>query len=291
MENIASPTPGIDSIAHWPGLCSNAFLPSGVTTRKVLTSGVSMRISVTTPIDGDQRIFQFSHCAFSSQRFHHLDDVHLRSGIWRRSGRSPRSRTCPSLFVGIVHQLVHKPLAEPLQLRQARLPGGHFGEVGIHARVPAAEALHAVAGVEVLDVVALAGGADEGAGAAAEAGFRTALPTAGSLKNASVLPAAERVRTTGLPAAAAAMPCADLRLLRGLRLHRPPVRSAMRRESSSAAPFVGFRVQIQRVVGFPAGDVAGRRRPASMPNVPQKQVSAGRVQAMETITPCSRRFW
>ena len=41
MENIASPTPGMESIAHWPGMCSKAFFPSGVTTRKVLTSGVS----------------------------------------------------------------------------------------------------------------------------------------------------------------------------------------------------------------------------------------------------------
>ena len=52
IENIASPTPGTDSMAHCPGIWSNAFLPSGVTTRKVLTSGVSMRISVTTPIIG-----------------------------------------------------------------------------------------------------------------------------------------------------------------------------------------------------------------------------------------------
>ena len=33
-----------DSIAHCPGRCSNAFFPSGVTTRKVLTSGVSILI-------------------------------------------------------------------------------------------------------------------------------------------------------------------------------------------------------------------------------------------------------
>ena len=52
MENIASPTPGMDSIAHCPGMWENGFLPSGDTTRKVFTSGVSMRISVTTPIFG-----------------------------------------------------------------------------------------------------------------------------------------------------------------------------------------------------------------------------------------------
>ena len=52
MENMASPTPGMESMAHCPGLCSKAFFPLGVTTRKVFTSGVSMRISVTTPIWG-----------------------------------------------------------------------------------------------------------------------------------------------------------------------------------------------------------------------------------------------
>ena len=52
MENSASPTPGIESIAHWPGMCSKGFLPSSPTTRKVLTSGVSTRIFVTTPIIG-----------------------------------------------------------------------------------------------------------------------------------------------------------------------------------------------------------------------------------------------
>ena len=52
MENRASPTPGMDSMAHWPGMCSKGFFPSRPTTRKVLTSGVSTRISVTTPSFG-----------------------------------------------------------------------------------------------------------------------------------------------------------------------------------------------------------------------------------------------
>ena len=52
MENIASPTPGMDSMAHWPGMCSKHLPPSGFSTRKVLMSGVSRRISVTTPIIG-----------------------------------------------------------------------------------------------------------------------------------------------------------------------------------------------------------------------------------------------
>jgi len=64
---------------------------------------------------------------------------------------------------------VHEPLAEPLELGGPGLAGGHLREIGIHAAVPAAEALDLRAGVELLDVVALAGRADERAGAATEA--------------------------------------------------------------------------------------------------------------------------
>ena len=46
----------------------------------------------------------------------------------------------------------------------------HFGKLGIHARIPASVTDNAVSGVEVLYVIALAGGADEGAGATSEAG-------------------------------------------------------------------------------------------------------------------------
>jgi hypothetical protein len=48
MENSASPTPGMDSMAHWPGMWRKGFFPSVPTTRKVFTSGVSRRTSVTT---------------------------------------------------------------------------------------------------------------------------------------------------------------------------------------------------------------------------------------------------
>ena len=52
MENIPSLTPGAHSMAHWPGICSKSFPPSGAFTRKVLTSGVSSRMSVITPTCG-----------------------------------------------------------------------------------------------------------------------------------------------------------------------------------------------------------------------------------------------
>ena len=37
----SSLTPGAQTIAHCPGICSNNFPPSGAFTRNVLTSGVS----------------------------------------------------------------------------------------------------------------------------------------------------------------------------------------------------------------------------------------------------------
>ena len=41
IENIPSLTPGAQTIAHCPGICSKSFPPSGASTRKVFTSGVS----------------------------------------------------------------------------------------------------------------------------------------------------------------------------------------------------------------------------------------------------------
>ena len=57
MENSASPTPGTQSIAHWPGICSNSLVPSGRTIRNVFTSGVSRRISVMIPTCGSKAFF------------------------------------------------------------------------------------------------------------------------------------------------------------------------------------------------------------------------------------------
>ena len=45
MENIASPTPGIDSMAHWPGWCSKHLPPSapfhaeGLDIRRIHANG------------------------------------------------------------------------------------------------------------------------------------------------------------------------------------------------------------------------------------------------------------
>ena len=100
----------------------------------------------------------------------------MEMGHLARQRPQPTQEKMPSLLAGIVDQLVHEPLAEPLLLGETGVAAGHFGEVGVHAGVPAAEPLDAVAGVEVPDVVALAGGADKGAGPAAQAGFRKLRP-------------------------------------------------------------------------------------------------------------------
>lgn len=74
---------------------------------------------------------------------------------------------------------MHEPLTEPLKLCLTRLSGCHHREILIHAAVPAAEAVRFRAGVKVLDIEALAGRADEGAGAAAQALIRELLPEIG----------------------------------------------------------------------------------------------------------------
>ena len=71
---------------------------------------------------------------------------------------------------------MQKALTEALKLRRPGLASGHLGEVGVHAAVPAAEAAYLFAGVKFLDVVALTGRADEGAGAAAKAALAELLP-------------------------------------------------------------------------------------------------------------------
>ena len=74
MENSASPTPGTESIAHCPGICPKGFLPFTPTTRKVLTSGVSTRMSVTTARFGIKGSVLMRA---ASQRIDDLDNVHM----------------------------------------------------------------------------------------------------------------------------------------------------------------------------------------------------------------------
>ena len=61
-------------------------------------------------------------------------------------------------------------------MRQTRLTRRHLGKFRIHAGIPTTEPLDAVSGVEVLDVVALTGRADKGAGPTPEAGLRQLRP-------------------------------------------------------------------------------------------------------------------
>ena len=97
------------------------------------------------------------------------------------SGRSPRSRIEPLVVGREVDQLVHEPLAEAFQLGRAVGCRGPSCVKSEYMQLSQQRiALNAArAGVEVPDVVALTGGADEGAGSAAQAGTATAPPTWG----------------------------------------------------------------------------------------------------------------
>ena len=67
---------------------------------------------------------------------------------------------------------MHEALTEAFLLRQTVVAVRHSGEFGIHAGVPASVTDDTLTGVEVLDIIALAGGAYEGAGTAAKACLR-----------------------------------------------------------------------------------------------------------------------
>ena len=64
---------------------------------------------------------------------------------------------------------MHEALTEALHLARSVVAVRHHRKVGVHAGVPAAVTLNAVARVVVLDIIALAGGAHKGAGAARKA--------------------------------------------------------------------------------------------------------------------------
>ena len=103
---------------------------------------------------------------FHPQGLDNFDDVH-GDGALHKAPSAANAGVKPFVIGGIVDQLMHEALTEPLLLGETGVAAGHLGEIGIHTGVPAAEPLDAVSGVKVPDVVALAGGADKGAAAAA----------------------------------------------------------------------------------------------------------------------------
>ena len=130
----------------------------------------------------------FTFC--SSNLLHNLDDVHRDRTLGKASAASDTAKHTVVVF-GVVHQLVHKSLAETLLLGKSVVSVRHFGKLGIHTGVPATEANDTVARAEILDVVALAGGANEGAGTAAQTGSGQFLPS-GMVKQLLRLAAAKR---------------------------------------------------------------------------------------------------
>ena len=87
---------------------------------------------------------------------------------------------------------MHKSLAEALLLGKSVVSVSHLGELGIHTGVPASVTDNAVAGIEVLNVIALTGRTNEGTCAAAKAG-RGKLVPGGIVKELLRLAAAKRV--------------------------------------------------------------------------------------------------
>ena len=71
---------------------------------------------------------------------------------------------------------MHKTLTEFFKLSESGGSRCHKGKIGIHTAVPASETLYAVAGVEISYIVTLAGGTNESATSAAEAGLRKLCP-------------------------------------------------------------------------------------------------------------------
>ena len=71
---------------------------------------------------------------------------------------------------------MHKALTKAFKLAGTRIAVRHFRKIGVHAAIPAAEALYAVTGVEIFNIVALARRAYKRAGAAAEACLGQAFP-------------------------------------------------------------------------------------------------------------------
>ena len=71
---------------------------------------------------------------------------------------------------------MHEPLAKTLHLAVPHISMSHHGKIGIHAGIPAAIPLYARFRLEVPDIIALAGRAHKGTGAAGQAGLVHLFP-------------------------------------------------------------------------------------------------------------------
>ena len=86
---------------------------------------------------GDQRIV--ISCVFLPKCFDDFDDVHM-DGALGKAAAAADAAEAPVVIIREIDQLVHEALPEALELRRARLTGGHLREIRVHAAVPAAEA-------------------------------------------------------------------------------------------------------------------------------------------------------
>ena len=141
MENIASPTPGIESMAHCPGRVFKSFLrPPAPPTRKCLyVWRIHADICHDANLWNQQSLAHLAHFASPPSVFvtfaMFIEIGHLATQL-----PHPTQLNRPSLFSRIIDKLMHKPLPETLYLRQARLSVQPFCvKLGIHAGIPAAE--------------------------------------------------------------------------------------------------------------------------------------------------------
>ena len=91
-EHAPRPRPAPRAWRIGRGYAQSSFLPSSPTTRKVLTSGVSMPDIRHNP-DLGESTFRLSIIQSSLQRFDDFDNIHGDGAFGQGSARSPRSHT------------------------------------------------------------------------------------------------------------------------------------------------------------------------------------------------------
>ena len=96
----------------------------------------------------------------------YFDDMHVYRAFCDAAATA-NTGVAAILICREIDKFMHEALPKSLPLALAWVAMGHQGEVRIHAGVPAPKPLYAVAGIKVLDIVAMAGRADKGACAAA----------------------------------------------------------------------------------------------------------------------------
>ena len=154
MENIPSLTPGAHTMAHWPGICSKSFPPSGACHTECLY----IRCLLTDICDhaylGDQSIQRIifmtgtfaHHCSppCFCKCFDHFHNIQGSRTFFHAAAASYTG--IHAVIVGReINQLVHESLTESLHLAGTVISVRHHGESRNTYRNPSSgNALHHV---------------------------------------------------------------------------------------------------------------------------------------------------